>query len=358
MITALPWDPWLFRLWVADCRHNCMLKSSTLGHFGTHLGTALMQGSDRIGRRLKLLDLHVFMAVADRLNMAKAAESLSISRPVVSKTIVELEATLGARLLDRHRKAVEITPCGRALLKWTLAAFDDLRQSVNEIEQLNDPTTGELRVGCSDAVLVGLLPAIVDLLHRRHPKLTFHVASAPSGERLFRMLRERSVDLAFGRANLPIPDGDLAVSALLDERPVVVGGARSRWVKRRRVQLKELIGEAWVLSDPNSAVATMHSKIFRQCGLEPPRAAVTTDSVHLAATLAATGRFLAIVPASALHLGAGRLGVKALAVVLPDGPRSLAIVTLKGRSISPIAEHFIHCAREVAGSYAITESAA
>ncbi len=186
-----------------------------------------MQWSDRIGRRLKLRDLHVFMAVADRQNMAKAAESLSISRPVVSKTIAELEATLGARLLDRHKKGVEITPSGRALLKWSLAAFDDLRQSVNEIEHLSDPATGELRVGCSDAVLVGLLPTIIERLHRRYPKLTFHVASAPSGERLFRLLRGRDIDLALGRVTLPMPEADITVGALLDERPVVVAGARS-----------------------------------------------------------------------------------------------------------------------------------
>src|SRR5262249_30902420 len=150
---------------------------------GSYKGTTPMQWSERIGRRLKLRDLHVFMAVADRKNMAKAAECLSISRPVVSKTIADLECTLGVRLVDRSKKGVEITPCGRALMKWSLAAFDDLRQSVNEIEHLADPTAGQVRIGCSESVMVGLLPAIIDRLHRRHPKLSFHVVSAVSGER-------------------------------------------------------------------------------------------------------------------------------------------------------------------------------
>src|SRR5262245_21457005 len=89
-----------------------------------------MQWSDRIGRRLKPRDLHVFLAVAENGNMAKAAEQLAVSRPVVSKTISDLEHTLGVRLLDRTPKGVELTVYGRALLKRSLAVFDELRQSV------------------------------------------------------------------------------------------------------------------------------------------------------------------------------------------------------------------------------------
>src|SRR5215470_15796577 len=105
-----------------------------------------MQWSDRIGRRLKPRDLHVFMAVAEHGNMAKAADSLAISRPVVSKTIAGLEHTLGVPLFDRSPQGVEPTLYGRALLKRSVAIFDDLRQSVREIEFLADPSTGELRI--------------------------------------------------------------------------------------------------------------------------------------------------------------------------------------------------------------------
>ena len=171
------------------------------------------------------------------------------------------------------------------------------------------------------------------------------------------MLRDRNIDLALGRVTLPMPEGDLAVTALLDERPVIVGGAESQWAKRRRVQLKELIGEAWVLYDPDSAAATMHAKIFRQSGLELPRASVTCGSVHLAASLAATGRFLTVVPASALRLGAGRLGVKALPIDLPAAPRSLAIVTLKGKRSAPsLSSLFVVRARSW-GSRSISKTA-
>src|SRR3979490_361121 len=92
-----------------------------------------MQLSDRIGRRMKLQDLHVLMTVVQEGSMGKAAERLNTVQPAVSRSIAELEHALGVRLLDRHRQGVEPTECGRALLECGAAVFDDLRQGVKKI---------------------------------------------------------------------------------------------------------------------------------------------------------------------------------------------------------------------------------
>ena len=99
---------------------------------------AAMQLSDRIGRRMKLQDLHVLMAVVQLGSMGKAAQSLNLSQPAVSRSIAELEHALGVRLLDRHRRGIEATEYGRALLDCGVAVFDDLRQGVKNIEFLAD----------------------------------------------------------------------------------------------------------------------------------------------------------------------------------------------------------------------------
>lgn len=104
-----------------------------------------MQWEDRIGRRLKLRDVHILLTTVQCGSMAKAAERLAISNPVVSKTIADLEHALGVLLLERSRQGVEPTVYGRAVLKHGLAAFDELRQCVKEIEFLADPTAGEVR---------------------------------------------------------------------------------------------------------------------------------------------------------------------------------------------------------------------
>src|SRR5215208_5798597 len=131
-----------------------------------------MQWEDRIGRRLKPRDLHVFLAVVETGNMAKAADRLAISRPVVSKTIADLEHILGVRLLDRTSRGVEPTLYGSALLKRSLAVFDELRQSVKEIEFLADPSAGELRVGFTEVPAAGLVPAAIERLVQKYPRMT------------------------------------------------------------------------------------------------------------------------------------------------------------------------------------------
>src|SRR5215467_398113 len=108
-----------------------------------------MQWSDRIGRRVKLRDLHILLAVAQTGSMIRAADSLAISQPVISKTISDLEHALGVRLLDRTAQGVEPTAYGRAFIDCGTAVFDELRRGVHRIEFLSDPTLGQLRIGGS-----------------------------------------------------------------------------------------------------------------------------------------------------------------------------------------------------------------
>src|SRR5215472_18161718 len=106
-----------------------------------------MQVSDRIGRRLKLHNLHVLVTVVQAGSMGKAAERLNTSQPNISRSIAELEHAFGVRLLDRHRQGVAPTEYGRALLDCGAAVFDDLRQGVKKIELLADPGAGEVWIG-------------------------------------------------------------------------------------------------------------------------------------------------------------------------------------------------------------------
>jgi len=103
-----------------------------------------MQWTERIGRRVKLRDLHVLQAVVQSGSMTRAANDLAISVPVVSKAIADLEHTVGVQLLDRSSQGVQPTAYGRALLSRSLVAFDELRQGIKDIEFLADPTAGEV----------------------------------------------------------------------------------------------------------------------------------------------------------------------------------------------------------------------
>src|SRR5262245_4723894 len=148
-----------------------------------------MRWSDRIGRRIKLSDLHILLAVAQSGSMVKAAKDLAVSHPVVSRSIGALEHTLGVRLLERNPHGVELTEYGRAMLNRSHVGFDELRQSVKDIEFLADPTAGEVRIGGTPAFLASFLPTVLDRLHHRHPRMMIHVV-ATSADSLLHDLDE------------------------------------------------------------------------------------------------------------------------------------------------------------------------
>jgi len=138
---------------------------------------AEMQLSDRIGLRMKLHDLHVLMAVVQAGSMSKAAALLNTTQPAISRSIAELERTIGVRLLDRNPQGVEPTEYGRALLDGGVAVFDGLRQAAKNIEFLADPAAGEVRVGCTPLLAASFVSALVDRLSRRYPRIVFHVVT-------------------------------------------------------------------------------------------------------------------------------------------------------------------------------------
>ena len=103
----------------------------------------------RIGRRVRLRDLHILFAVIQHGSMAKAGTHLGISQSAVSQAIAALEDALEVPLLDRTPRGVEPTMYGAALVRRGRAAFDELRLGVKDIEFLADPTMGEVRIACT-----------------------------------------------------------------------------------------------------------------------------------------------------------------------------------------------------------------
>jgi len=156
--------------------------------------------SDRIGRRMKLHDLNVLMVVAQAGSMGKAALLLNTGQSAISRSIADLEHTIGVRLLDRTHQGVEPTVYGRALLDGGAAVFDDLRQAVNNIEFLADPTVGEIRVAAHEVIIGGLLPTVFGQLRRQYPGIALRVTQVGTVAEQYHELRERKVDVFIGRS--------------------------------------------------------------------------------------------------------------------------------------------------------------
>src|SRR5258707_5687995 len=284
-----------------------------------------MRWADRIGRQLKLRDLHILLAVVQCGSMAKAARQLSVSNPVVSKAVSDLEHALDVSLLDRRAQGVEPTIYGRALLDHALCVFDELRQAVKHVEFLANPTAGEVRIGSSIALASGFIAAVVDRLSRQHPRIIFHLLAAESGM-TYRALEERKVDLATARMFKPIEDEQMDAEVLYDEQEVVVAGAHNPWTRRRKIKLAELMREPWTLPPPDTLSGSVIAEAFREKGLDLPASTIITATVPVRSALLATGRFLTIIPSSVLRFSVNNPVLKRLPVELPTTERPVGII--------------------------------
>jgi DNA-binding transcriptional LysR family regulator len=309
-----------------------------------------MDWSDRIGRRIKLRDLHIVQAVAEEGSMAKASAKLAISHPVVSKTVSDLEHTLGVPLFDRNSRGVALTPFGEALLKCGTNVFDEMRQGLKQIEFLADPTSGKLAVGGPEIVMAGILPAISESFLRRVPGVQLRVVHADTALMQFNQLLDRDVELLIGRVPRRLVEDDLVSEPLLEEPFVAVAGKDSQWARRRRIELSELVEESWVLPPYDSAPGVLIVELFHRSGVKPPEASIVTLSVQLTITLIASGSFVGLLPSAVARLSAKRVGLKILPVKLPDLRYSVEIITVRNRAASPLAKLFIEQARAVAKS--------
>src|SRR5262245_12734604 len=306
----------------------------------------LMHVNDRIGRRMKLHDLHVLMAVVQAGGMGKAARRLNTSQSAISRSIAELEHAFGVRLLDRSRQGVEPTQYGRALLGCGAAVFDELRQGVKSIEFLTDPTVGEIRVASNEFIIAGLIATVFGLLRQQYSGIAIDVASVGAISEQHRELRERKVDLVVGRV-AQTHEEDIDTEVLFNDRTTVVAGLENPWSRRRKVDLSELADESWIMPPADTPVGVLVAELFRARGLKFPPRGMARGSVHLVCALIASGPFLGIFPSSLLHFGSNLPPLKILPVQLPMPPLPIGIMTLKKRTISPVAQLFIDRVREL-----------
>jgi DNA-binding transcriptional LysR family regulator len=304
-----------------------------------------------MSRRLKLRDLQMLEAIADAGSMARAAEQLGISQPTISKAIADIERDLGVALFDRSSRGVELTPSGHILLRRGRAMLDELKQGLQEIENLSDPTVGEVRIGAVDA-WSPYISTIVEQTSRRFPKITYKVVFGHS-DMFVAALRNRTFDVVITRASLVHSQPDLDAEVLFHDRIAVVTSTTHPLTRRRKIALRDLLGERWVIGPPDSFLYQLMLEAFQSEGLPMPRAAVTTLSIQLRLDLLQSGHFVTA-DTSSMMGHPGRKGrIKALPIDLGDIAGPMAAVTLKGRQPSGPLKLVLNEARAIGKSITV-----
>ena len=182
-----------------------------------------------------------------------------------------MEHALGLRLLDRGRNGVEPTLYGHALLKRGMTVFDELTQGLQELEFLADPTIGQLRIGSSESVAAGLLPAVIGQFAQRASEHSLERRANGAQHHALQRIRERSIDLLLGWIPTPFAEDDLVVEPVLNDPRIVVAGRQSKWARASKLSLADLADEAWILPPPETFAGSATADLFRESGLSMPR---------------------------------------------------------------------------------------
>jgi DNA-binding transcriptional LysR family regulator len=313
---------------------------------------ARIDWDSRIGKRVKLRDLHILFAVAQHGSMGKAGAHLGMTQSAVSQAIGALEHALEAPLLDRTPRGVELTVYGAALMQRAQAAFEELRSGIKDIEALSDPAVGEVRIACTESIAAGVLPSAIESFSAQHPRVQLQVFQTTTSTVGFAALDERKADLVV--TLLPKPfEADLAerldAEVLFHDRICLAVARDHPWSRRRKINLTELSNLPLISPSADTIGGGAITDAFRAAGISVPPFTVTTFSVHLRNILSMGGRFVAVLPASVLWFGPAGNSLKELPITLPLPELPALVVTLKNRTLRPSVGRFVACLRETAG---------
>jgi DNA-binding transcriptional LysR family regulator len=226
-----------------------------------------------------------------------------------------------------------------------------LKQSGRDIEYLANPKVGDLRIGCQESLLAAILPPIIRRFSNDYPQVTLHVDDVPSPAQQLAELRNRKYDFVLARIVRPLTEEeDVCVETLFHDHVVIASDARNNLARRRKIDLADLADEPWILTRSDSWAYSRLAEAFEQRGLKMPKGSLLTLSVPLRTHLLANSNHISVFANSVLRLNAARYGLRELSVDLPQRPWPAIVVKLRSRTLNPLVERFIECARQVTKS--------
>lgn len=290
--------------------------------------------------------LRLFTQVADRGSFSRAAESLRIGQPAVSKGVKELEAQLGLALLERGPGPIQPTEAGRALLSHARAIFASEREAEEELAALSGLTSGTLRVGASSTIATWILPPFLARFQAEHPLVQSSLVSANTVS-IARLALERQIDVALVEG--PVDEPRLRAEEWRTDELVLVVSPDHPFARRRRpVSPAELEQTLVLLREEGSGTREVVLSALDTHGVRLQRTMEIGGTEAIKQAVAA-GLGASFVSRSAAEdqLKLGRLRV----VRLPQFGirRPLRLLSLEGRTLPPAAAAFEALLRSPAG---------
>jgi DNA-binding transcriptional LysR family regulator len=217
---------------------------------------------------MTLDQLRLFVAVAERLHMTRAAEALNITQPAASSAIAALEASLDTRLFDRIGRGIALTEAGHQLLPEAKAVLARLGQARQVLDDLQGLRRGHLALHASHTIAGYWLPPMMHRFHEAWPLVTLSLAIGNTAE-VARAVLDGDADLGFVEGS--VQDPLLVQIPVAADRLVLVVGAGHPWASKERIAAPDLIGLRWVLRERGSGTRQVFEDAMTGFGVDPAK---------------------------------------------------------------------------------------
>ncbi len=279
---------------------------------------------------MELRHLKYFIAVAQKLNFSRAAESLHVAQPAISQQIRALEDDLGVRLFDRMGKRVALTRAGEVLLPHAYQILASVELAANEVRELGQLTRGSASLGAPPTVSTHLLPSRLTQFHSLYPGLEVSLREAGT-ESLLTSVADGQLDLAIVASDgLP---SVVEFAPFLEEDYVLAVSVLHPLSRQRTVRLADLAAEPFILFPAGYRLREVTLAACRRAGFEP-KVALDGGSMQSALEFVAAGLGVALVPELALTAAPN---IRRVLIEDQHLHRSLSLVWRTGHYLSPAA---------------------
>jgi len=231
-----------------------------------------------ITRKFRLRHVELIAELHDCRSILKASRRLSLTQPTVTKALRDVESTLGVKLFERSNRGLEPTAYGEIFARHAKIVLAQLRHAAEELESLRAGYSGKVTVGTLLAASASILPDAIALLKKERPGVAISVVVG-TYDVLMPSLLVGDLDMVLGR----LPEEGRSRALVYEEfyaEPICIVTRRGHPLSRkRRLTLRDLVNEAWLLPLPETALRRQIERAFVEAGAPLPRNVIESVSI-------------------------------------------------------------------------------
>ncbi|EJF5647205.1 LysR family transcriptional regulator [Salmonella enterica] len=303
-----------------------------------------MEKNGLFSQRIRLRHLHTFVAVAQQGTLGRAAETLNLSQPALSKTLNELEQLTGTRLFERGRLGAQLTVPGEQFLIHAVKVLDALNTAGQALNRKEDASADVVRVGALPTAALGILPAAIGRFHQQQKSTSLQVATM-NNTMLLAGLKSGEIDLGIGRMSDPELMGGLNYELLfLESLKLVVRPGHP--LLQETITLSRVM-EWPVVVSPKGTVPRQNAEALLQSqGCKMPAGCIETLSASLSRQLTVDYDYVWFVPSGAVKEDLRQATLVSLPVPIQSAGEPIGILTRVDIPLSTGAQMLIAAIRK------------